>query len=94
MDAPSHGSTAKANREYWGIKIAENQQRDRDTDTRLHSLGWTVLHVWERQPSKDAADLVQETYFRLLGSISTQSEAKLKIESQQKALKERAGSMG
>ena len=71
---PVHGSMAKANREYWETKIAENQQRDRDTDVRLRSQGWTPLHIWEHQPVKDAADLVQETYSRLLGSISSESE--------------------
>ncbi len=57
---------ARANRDYWETKIAQNQQRDRDTDTRLRALGWTSLRIWEHLPPDEAADLVQQTYVRLV----------------------------
>lgn len=63
---PVHGTMARANRGYWESKIAQNQQRDQDTDTRLRTLGWVSLRIWEHQPPGEAADLVQQTYSKLV----------------------------
>ncbi|MGH9112731.1 MAG: very short patch repair endonuclease [Acidimicrobiales bacterium] len=45
---------------YWPEKIARNQRRDADTDTRLHEAGWTVVRVWEHEPSATAAQRVAD----------------------------------
>lgn len=43
-----HGKREHAvNGWYWPGKIAGNRERDRDTDRRLRSDGWTVIRVWE-----------------------------------------------
>jgi DNA mismatch endonuclease (patch repair protein) len=33
--------------EYWGPKLARNQQRDVASTARLREMGWDVLVVWE-----------------------------------------------
>lgn len=63
---PAHGTRAHANRSYWDAKIAQNRQRDQDTDVRLRALGWTPLRIWEHQSVQEAADLVQAAYAHLL----------------------------
>jgi DNA mismatch endonuclease (patch repair protein) len=37
----------KANRDYWGKKIARNRERDSHNIEGLKALGWRVLTVWE-----------------------------------------------
>jgi DNA mismatch endonuclease (patch repair protein) len=46
---PEHGTWPKHNESYWRRKIEENTRRDRDTDARLRSDGWTVVRVWEHE---------------------------------------------
>lgn len=63
---PVHATRARANREYWDLKIAQNRSRDLDTDQRLTVRGWTPLRVWEHQSIDESADLIEQTYTRLV----------------------------
>ena len=56
---PEHGTSPKANADWWAAKLQGNVARDRDTDERYRELGWTVVRVWEHQDPEDAADLVE-----------------------------------
>src|SRR5262245_8505877 len=56
---PRHGTSPKANAEWWAEKIATNVARDRDTDARLQEAGWTSVRVWEHEPADVAVTLVQ-----------------------------------
>lgn len=55
---PVHATTPKTNQEWWKDKIAANQARDIDTDSRLTSDGWTVLRIWEHVSLDDAISLI------------------------------------
>jgi len=44
-----HGTSPKANADYWGPKLAKNVERDLDTTARLTAAGWTVLRFWEHE---------------------------------------------
>ncbi|MGB3762195.1 MAG: very short patch repair endonuclease [Ornithinimicrobium sp.] len=57
---PDHGSSPRANSEWWRWKIERNQARDRDTDRELGQAGWAVLRVWEHEDVVVAADRVVE----------------------------------
>ena len=46
---PLHASEPKSNAGWWADKLKANQQRDRDTDSRLSSRGWKVLRFWEHE---------------------------------------------
>jgi DNA mismatch endonuclease (patch repair protein) len=56
---PQHGSTPKANSEYWQPKLLRNIERDREVDARLKSAGWAVLRIWEHEDVEVAADRVR-----------------------------------
>lgn len=56
---PQHATSPKANGAWWAAKLAGNVARDRDTDDRLASAGWTVVRVWEHDPVHEAADRVE-----------------------------------
>nr|WP_255352999.1 DNA mismatch endonuclease Vsr [Modestobacter sp. Leaf380] len=56
---PAHGTTAKANAEFWASKLTANQRRDRDTDRRLAEAGWQVIRVWEHESPTEAADRIE-----------------------------------
>lgn len=52
---PQHGTSAKANAAFWREKLAGNQRRDRDTDSRLKLARWRVVRVWEHEDPRAAA---------------------------------------
>jgi DNA mismatch endonuclease, patch repair protein len=56
---PQHATSPKVNGDWWAAKLATNVARDRDTDDRLAAAGWTVVRVWEHEPTTDAADRVE-----------------------------------
>lgn len=51
---PEHGAIPRRNPEWWQEKLNANGARDRDTDARLQSLGWTVIRLWEHTALDDA----------------------------------------
>lgn len=62
---PLHGTWPKENAEFWRAKIVANQERDRDTDQRLHAEGWTVVRVWAHEEPKIAAARIAHILERL-----------------------------
>lgn len=56
---PLHGTSPRANREYWETKLRRNRERDRDVSAALAADGWTVIRVWEHEPLADAAAAVE-----------------------------------
>jgi DNA mismatch endonuclease, patch repair protein len=52
---PDHGSTPKANGEWWVRKLAANVERDRRYDAALRAAGWTVVRIWEHEDPSAAA---------------------------------------
>lgn len=42
----------KSNQEYWIPKIERNMERDREVDSELQEMGWTVIRFWEWQIKK------------------------------------------
>ena len=56
---PIHGTQAKANVEFWRVKIKQNQERDADTNRRLVEAGWKVIRVWEHE---DPEEISEEIY--------------------------------
>jgi DNA mismatch endonuclease (patch repair protein) len=58
---PLHGTSPKANSDYWGPKLARNVERDLETTAVLTASGWTVLRFWEHENPADVAALVERT---------------------------------
>jgi DNA mismatch endonuclease (patch repair protein) len=56
---PDHGTMPKANADFWGPKLARNQERDREINKALADEGWTVVRIWEHEDSVIAADRVE-----------------------------------
>ena len=56
---PAHARLPDLQSEYWQLKIATNQARDRNTDAQLARAGWTVLRFWEHESPSVAADKVE-----------------------------------
>jgi DNA mismatch endonuclease (patch repair protein) len=53
-----HKTIPRSNNEWWRAKLAENRQRDRDTDKRLKAAGWRSVRVWEHESVADAAERI------------------------------------
>jgi DNA mismatch endonuclease (patch repair protein) len=64
---PEHGTSPKANTQWWQEKLAANRSRDDDTNRHLSSLGWYVLRFWEH----DAVDLIVEEIGRKVNELRT-----------------------
>lgn len=47
---PLHGTSAKANGEWWAAKLRGNVERDRRNDEALRANGWTVIRLWGHEP--------------------------------------------
>lgn len=47
------------NHEYWDAKIRRNMERDKEVNTKLEELGWTVLRFWDEDINKHLEDCVQ-----------------------------------
>ncbi len=69
---PQHHTVAKTNATFWASKVTDNRRRDLDTNARLAAEGWTVLRVWEHEPSEEAALRVVDMVARLRGGGSEQ----------------------
>lgn len=72
---PEHGQIPKANRDYWGPKLARNVERDRKNDAALIEDGWRVIRFFEHVPARAAAALVREvvTGGRVAGRLDASS---------------------
>jgi DNA mismatch endonuclease (patch repair protein) len=57
---PQHGTSPKANGEWWAAKLEANRERDLDTNVRLAEAGWTAVRVWEHEDPAAAAQRVFE----------------------------------
>lgn len=55
---PIHGTQAKANAEFWRLKIKRNQERDKDTTKQLEDAGWKVIRIWEHENPKEASESI------------------------------------
>ena len=56
---PIHGNPKiKSNTWYWPDKIQRNQDRDRDTDSRLRAVGWAVVRAWEHDDPISVSDQI------------------------------------
>lgn len=63
---PEHGTTPKANADFWDHKLKRNQERDAEVDRLLGEQGWEVVRVWEHESAAAAADRVEDVVrFRL-----------------------------
>ena len=54
----------KTNREYWIPKIERNMERDRENDSELKNMGYTVIRFWGKeikQSAEECADVIEET---------------------------------
>lgn len=57
---PIHGTSPKANSDYWLPKLERNVQRDRETDDLLLAAGWLSIRVWEHEDLDSAAIHIAE----------------------------------
>ena len=46
---PLHSHIPKSNSQYWVPKLKKNINRDKRTNIKLTSNGWTVLRFWEHE---------------------------------------------
>jgi len=51
---PDHATSPQNNGDWWAEKLRKNIERDRDTDARLASSGWSVLRIWEHVEPEEA----------------------------------------
>ncbi len=55
---PIHGTQAKANAEFWRVKIKQNRERDADTNQQLEEAGWKVIRIWEHEDPEEASEKI------------------------------------
>ncbi len=56
---PEHARLPAAHREYWEAKVARNRARDEETERLLAEAGWALMVVWEHDPVRQSADLIE-----------------------------------
>ena len=55
---PQHGTSPKANADYWAPKLARNIERDRESTVALESRGWAVLRFWSHEPVDEVVERI------------------------------------
>ena len=55
---PKHGTSPKANADWWKSKLDANKARDHHTNQILIDQGWRVIRAWEHQPPNELADQI------------------------------------
>ena len=58
---PVHSTAPANNADWWAVKLDRNVTRDRETDTHLTTIGWSVLRIWEHLPTELAVEMVEQT---------------------------------
>lgn len=56
---PDHGTSPKANADWWSEKLDGNVRRDRAIDLALAEAGWLVIRIWEHEEPVEAADRIE-----------------------------------
>jgi DNA mismatch endonuclease, patch repair protein len=57
---PLHGTSPKANAQWWTTKLAANVRRDRLADEELAAQGFTVMRVWEHEDPIAVAESIEK----------------------------------
>lgn len=57
---PVHGHMPKSNTNYWGRKLAQNEDRAAAKELRLKESGWITVHFWEHEISGNPGKCVSE----------------------------------
>ena len=55
---PQHGTSPKANADYWAPKLARNIERDRESTVALEARGWAVLRFWSHEPVDEVVERI------------------------------------
>jgi DNA mismatch endonuclease (patch repair protein) len=58
-------SKPRSNTAYWDAKLARNVQRDAENRSRLATLGWRQLTIWECETQRE--ELIKATLTEFLG---------------------------
>jgi DNA mismatch endonuclease, patch repair protein len=72
---PEHYVPPKSHADFWDEKTRATRARDRDTDTRLTAMGWTVLRFWEHEQAPTVAAKVQAVLQRLAATDDRESDS-------------------
>jgi DNA mismatch endonuclease (patch repair protein) len=67
---PIHSTQPKNNARWWQEKLAANIARDLRNRSALTEMGWTVISIWEHEPSFAALG-------RIVGAVDQQAEGTL-----------------
>jgi DNA mismatch endonuclease (patch repair protein) len=59
----------KTNREYWRMKLMANVQRDKENVSRLVSIGWDVITVWECEINTDVDAVLNHIICKIIGMM-------------------------
>ncbi|CEH08555.1 NaeI very short patch repair endonuclease (V.NaeI) [Propionibacterium freudenreichii] len=58
---PKHFHMPKVHTDFWQAKIARNRARDERDTLALEAANWTVIRIWEHEPTSQAlADVLEE----------------------------------
>ena len=79
---PVHGTSPKANSDYWLPKLERNVQRDRETDDLLRAAGWLSIRVWEHEDLESAAIHIAKVVFQRREDPDTLAKALRKRQSE------------
>ena len=55
-----YASTPKSNTEYWDKKLSHNVEKDKSQISKLESLGWHVIVIWECELKKENFEITMQ----------------------------------
>ena len=72
---PQHSKPPARNADYWIPKLARNVERDRLQDEALETAGWTVVRIWEHEPTTNAVAAVEAVLIAVRSSMPATNPA-------------------
>ena len=68
-----HAKLPKTNTDFWEAKMRRNKERDADNYSKLHSMGWNVILIWECELKPSKRDETLEILMSILRKMILQN---------------------
>jgi DNA mismatch endonuclease (patch repair protein) len=71
-----HGTKPRVHSDWWLVKLARNEDRDRRNDAELNAVGWRVLRIWEHEDIQSAVQRIRNELTGIRNEVARSDSCK------------------